>query len=101
MNSSFRLAALGFILLLALHPLRAHQSNPDSLVITDVNVVDVRTGEIRADQVVIIEGNRITAVGSRKETRYSHRNSAINARGGYLIPGLWDLHVSLVFCVSF
>ena len=92
------LATLGFFLLLVVHPLRAQQSSAaDTLVITDVNVVDVRTGEIRPDQVVIIEGNRITAVGSRKETRYSHRNSAINARGGYLIPGLWDMHVHLVF----
>src|SRR6202171_6350310 len=89
------LAALAFVFFLIVHPIRAQQS--DTLIITDVNVVDVRTGEIRPDQVVIIDGNRITAVGSRKETRYSHRNSAINARGGYLIPGLWDMHVHLVF----
>ena len=56
------LATLGFILLVVVHPLRAQQSSAvDTLVITDVNVVDVRTGEIRPDQVVIIDGNRITA----------------------------------------
>jgi imidazolonepropionase-like amidohydrolase len=89
------LATLAFIFFLVVHSLHAQQS--DTLIITDVNVVDVRTGEIRADQVVVIEGNRITAVGSRKDTRYSHRFSAINAKGGYLIPGLWDMHVHLVF----
>jgi imidazolonepropionase-like amidohydrolase len=70
----------------------------DTTVITDVNVVDVRTGEIHPDQVVIIVKNRITAVGPRKDIRYP-RNAPIilNARGGFLIPGLWDMHVHLVF----
>jgi imidazolonepropionase-like amidohydrolase len=70
----------------------------DTVVITDINIVDVRTGELRSDQIVIIEKNRITTVGSRKETRYP-RNAPtiINGRGSYLIPGLWDMHVHLVF----
>ena len=70
----------------------------DTLVITDVNVVDVRTGEIRRDQIIVVEKNRIKVVGSRKDARYL-RNAPIiiNARGAYLIPGLWDMHVHLVF----
>jgi len=74
-----------------------HWSLEDTLVITDVNVVDVRTGEVRADQIVIIEKNRITTVGPRKETRYPRNASTVNAKGGYLIPGLWDMHVHLAF----
>jgi imidazolonepropionase-like amidohydrolase len=92
------LATFHFSLLLS-QPLAAQKwSLQDTTVITDVNVVDVRTGEVRADQVVIIEGNRIFAVGSRKEMRYP-RNApiTINGRGSYLIPGLWDMHVHLVF----
>jgi imidazolonepropionase-like amidohydrolase len=70
----------------------------DTIVITDVNIVDVRTGEIRPDQVVIIEKNRIIAVGSRKETRYPRNAPTIlNGRGAFLIPGLWDMHVHLAF----
>jgi len=70
----------------------------DTTVITDVNIVDVRTGEIRPDQVVIIERNRISAVGPRKETRYPRNAPTIlNGRGAFLIPGLWDMHVHLVF----
>jgi len=75
-------------------PLPAQSS---TFVLTDVNVVDVRTGEIRPDQVVIIEGNRIREVGPRKSTRYPRNAPAANAHGGYLIPGLWDMHVHLVF----
>jgi imidazolonepropionase-like amidohydrolase len=82
-----------------LQPLGAQNwSLQDTVVITDINIVDVRTGEVRSDQIVIIEKNRITTIGSRKETRYP-RNAPtiINGRGSYLIPGLWDMHVHLVF----
>ena len=74
-----------------------HRSLEGTLVITDVNVVDVRSGEVRADQIVIIVKNRITAVGPQKQTRYPRRARAINGQGAYLIPGLWDMHVHLVF----
>ncbi|HKN24495.1 MAG TPA: amidohydrolase family protein [Candidatus Acidoferrum sp.] len=75
-----------------------HWSLQDTIVITDVNVVDVRTGEIRPDQIVIIEKNRITAVGPRKDTRYPRNAPTIlNGKGSFLIPGLWDMHVHLVF----
>lgn len=74
-----------------------HWSLEDTLVITDVNVVDVRTGEVRSDQIVIIERNKITMVGPRKETRYPRNASTVNAKSGYLIPGLWDMHVHLAF----
>lgn len=88
-----------FLFLLPAKPLAAQSwSLQDTLVITDVNVVDVRTGEIRPDQVVIIERNRIREVGPRKTTRYPRNAPTIlNGRGSYLIPGLWDMHVHLVF----
>jgi imidazolonepropionase-like amidohydrolase len=100
MKSSFRpLPVFVFVLLfLLILPLGAqHWSLEDTLVLTDVNVVDVRSGEVRADQVVIIVKNRITTVGPRKLTRYPRNAATINGRGAYLIPGLWDMHVHLVF----
>lgn len=75
-----------------------HWSLQDTIVITDVNIIDVRTGEIHPDQIVIIEKNRITAVGPRKDTRYPRNAPAmLNGKGSFLIPGLWDMHVHLVF----
>ena len=74
-----------------------HWNLDNTLVITDVNVVDVRTGEIRPDQIVILEFNRITSVGPRKSTHYPRNAPTVNAKGGYLIPGLWDMHVHLKF----
>ena len=80
-----------FLALLVVMPLRVaaqHWSLEDTLVITDVNIVDVRTGEVRADQVVVIERNRITAAGGRKDVRYPRNAPSVNAKGGYLIPGI-------------
>jgi imidazolonepropionase-like amidohydrolase len=92
------LLLLLFSLFLGAAPLCAqqHWNLEETLVITDVNVIDVRTGEVRPDQVVVIERNRITTVGS-KGTRYPRNAPTVNAKGGYLIPGLWDMHVHLVF----
>jgi imidazolonepropionase-like amidohydrolase len=89
---------LVFVAMIFCAPLHAqHPSLADTLVITGVTIVDVRTGELRADQVVVIDKNRITAVGPRKELKYPHLAPTVNARGGFLIPGLWDMHVHLVF----
>ena len=79
-------------------PARAqYWSLQDTFVLTDVNVVDVRTGAILPDQIVIVEKNRIRDVGPRKSTRYPRNAPSASAHGGYLIPGLWDMHVHLVF----
>jgi imidazolonepropionase-like amidohydrolase len=92
-------ALFAFLVVFLWRPLAAqYWSLQDIVVITDVNVVDVRSGEIRANQTVLIEKSRITAVGPAKDIRYP-RNAPtiINGRGSYLIPGLWDMHVHLMF----
>ena len=83
-----------------LYPALAGSQNwslEDTVVITDVNIVDVRGGLVLPEQTVVIDRSRIVAVGSRKDTRYP-RNAPIiiNGKGFYLIPGLWDMHVHLV-----
>jgi len=89
---------LALIVFLVLPLAAQNWSLQDTLVITDVSVINVRTGEVRHDQVVVIDKNRILDMGSRKDVRYP-RNAPtiINGHGTYLIPGLWDMHVHLVF----
>ena len=77
---------------------RAQSPSPeDVLVLSDVNVVDVRAGTIHADQTVILEKNRIAWVGPSKSAKVSRRAATVNGKGLYLIPGLWDMHVHLDF----
>ena len=67
-----------------------------TIVIKDVTVVDVVGGSLRAKQTVIITGNRITAIGPVDEVQVPNDADVVDATGGYLIPGLWDMHVHSV-----
>ena len=69
----------------------------DLLVLNNVTVVDVRTGALKPEQTVILEGNRIAYVGSSKAAKYPRKARIVNCRGLFLIPGLWDMHVHLAF----
>ena len=81
-----RSAKLGVALLIALSSRAAPQ-----LSITHVNVVDVESGAVRPDRTVVIEGDRIRAI----TTSAPAGGRTIDARGAYMIPGLWDMHVHL------
>ena len=81
-------------------PRRAHAQKPsvnDLLVVDNVTVVDVRTGKLEPDQTVILERHRIFSIRPSKSAKYPPDADRVNGRGGYLIPGLWDMHVHLVF----
>jgi imidazolonepropionase-like amidohydrolase len=75
------------------------QTKPDdsTLIIADVNVVDVVAGTIHPDMTVVIEKGRISSI--RKLTRTESLTAAriVEGRGKYLIPGLWDMHVHTMF----
>jgi 8-hydroxy-5-deazaflavin:NADPH oxidoreductase len=62
------------------------------LAIMHVNVIDVTDGSVRPDQTVLISGDRIVALGPSHDVRLPGGAEMIDARGGYLIPGLWDMH---------
>ncbi|NBB85658.1 MAG: amidohydrolase family protein [Bacteroidetes bacterium] len=68
----------------------------DQLVITPVTVVDVEAGVLRPTQTVIVKGDVITAVGPAGEVAVPADAEVVNGNGGYLIPGLWDMHVHSV-----
>jgi imidazolonepropionase-like amidohydrolase len=65
------------------------------LAFTGVTVVDVTDGRLIPDQVVVVAGNRVEAVGPTSTVRPPAGVPVVDARGKYLIPGLWDMHVHL------
>ncbi len=76
----------------------AQKSSPDALlVLSNVTVVDVRTGTLQPEQTVILDRNHIASVGPSKSAKYPRNAASVNCRGLFLIPGLWDMHVHLVF----
>src|SRR5690349_9332253 len=63
-----------------------------SLVFDGVTVVDVEHGKLRPTQRVVITGNRIKAMGAAASVKAPTGARVVDARGKYLIPGLWDMH---------
>jgi len=63
------------------------------VAITHVTAIDVDRGTARPDLTVLVDGSRIAAIGPAATTPTPSTASIIDARGKYLIPGLWDMHV--------
>jgi imidazolonepropionase-like amidohydrolase len=72
-------------------------SSTASIALTHVTIVDVRSGALHADQTVVVEGNLIRSVGPSTSTKPPQRARLIDCSGLFLIPGLWDMHVHLMF----
>jgi imidazolonepropionase-like amidohydrolase len=67
----------------------------DRWVLTNVTLVDVESGTAVPDAAIVVEGNRIVAVGPRGAVDVPWGAAVIDGAGGYVIPGLWDMHVHL------
>jgi len=65
----------------------------NSFVLLHVNVVDINTGNIRENMNVKISGNKIAAISTSKKDL--ENGKLIEAKGKYIIPGLWDMHVHI------
>lgn len=64
-----------------------------ALVITQVTVIDATGAPAQPDMTVVINGNRIAEVGKSEKVRVPGHARIVDARGKFLIPGLWDMHV--------
>lgn len=72
--------------------LQAPPANP-SLTFEHVTVVDLRDGRLVPNQTLVVVGRRITALGTADSVQRPRQGRVIDARGKYVIPGLWDMHV--------
>jgi len=73
------------------------QIQADTLILTNVNVVDTRNGDIGHNLTVVIKNQRIHAIAKFGFIQESRKTHVINVNGKYLIPGLWDMHVHSAF----
>jgi imidazolonepropionase-like amidohydrolase len=99
-RQSFALSFRIFLFAFLLFPQRSEAQKPattELLVLTNVTVVDVQTGKLQPGQTVVLNGNRIRSVSPGKTAKYPRNSPSVNCRGLFLIPGLWDMHVHLVF----
>ncbi|HEY6767016.1 MAG TPA: amidohydrolase family protein [Candidatus Sulfotelmatobacter sp.] len=74
------------------------QSNPPSLIIDDVTIVDTNGGPAQSHRTVIVRDGTILKITSARDR--SSKTLAVvhvDGRGKFLIPGLWDMHVHMMF----
>ena len=74
--------------------------SPKPLLITHISVVDVSTGETRQDMTVAISAGRITEIDTSRIVSIPEGAQVVNAKGKFLIPGLWDMHVHIFNQIS-
>jgi imidazolonepropionase-like amidohydrolase len=63
-----------------------------AVAIRDGDVFDTERGVLMPRHTVIVQGDRITAVGPTASVRVPAGATVIDARGKTVIPGLWDMH---------
>jgi imidazolonepropionase-like amidohydrolase len=68
-------------------------ASANAVAITHVTVIDVSSGTARPDMTVVVRGNRIVAIGAADSVATPADAEAVDGRGRFLIPGLWDMHV--------
>jgi len=64
-----------------------------SVVFTHVAVIDTAGASVQPDMTVVIVGDHIAEVSRSTEVNVPKSTQVIDARGKFLIPGLWDMHV--------
>ena len=62
-----------------------------TLTIVHVRLIDVVSGQVQPDSTVVVTGNRITSVEPTTGA-LPKVGRVVDAKGEYLIPGLWDMH---------
>lgn len=75
---------------------RAATARPaGTIALAGATVITMKGDEVLADATIIVEGNRITAVGPSSTTPVPAGATRIDARGKYIIPGLIDVHAHI------
>jgi len=68
-----------------------------TLTITNATIIDVSSGVLHRGSTVVIDGNRITSVSQSSPAAAAAKGQTVDAKGMFLIPGLWDMHAHVYF----
>jgi imidazolonepropionase-like amidohydrolase len=75
----------------------AQSPAPKRTVIRAGHVLNVRTGELRANQAIVIEGDKIAQIAASSEVAAAPGDTTIDLPEATLLPGLIDMHTHLTF----
>jgi len=77
----------------------AHAQAPAAkrTIIRPGRVLDVRSGELRSNQAILIEAEKIVQIGAASEVKAATGDTTIDLPEATLLPGLIDAHTHLTF----
>ncbi len=76
----------------------AQSASPSVLIIHDVTVIDATGAPAQPHRTMIVRDGKIEAVGISAESLDGKVAGVhVDGTGKFLIPGLWDMHVHMVF----
>src|SRR5258708_23644295 len=78
----------------------AQAPTPKRTVIRAGRVLNVRTGELRSNQAIVIERDRISQIAPSSEVKVAPGDMTIDLPDATLLPGLIDMHTHLTFELS-
>lgn len=85
--------SLSALLIFLLNTLIFAQTKTVDLLIKDASIIDVKTGKIFNNQIVAVNDGNIEEVISVKESSKYKATQTISAKGKFVMPALWDMHV--------
>jgi imidazolonepropionase-like amidohydrolase len=81
---------------IALLGLAANLSGANPIAITNVRIIDGNGGVPVEHGTVVVDGQRIVAIGGSSDVRVPAGSRRIDGKGGSVLPGLADMHVHLL-----
>lgn len=89
-----KLAVIVMIVLSSCSKVQKHD-----LVITNANIIDVKTGKVLKDRTVAVDRNRISVI-YEDEAKFDETTQVLDAQGKFIIPGLCDSHMHIGFLTT-
>src|SRR5712671_4189159 len=95
------ITAAGLAMLLGIsRTAHAQAPTPKRTIVRAGRVLDVRTGQMRANQAIVIEGDKIAQIVAFSEVKAAAGDATIDLPDATLLPGLIDAHTHLTFELS-
>lgn len=69
------------------------QINTVDILIKDASIINISTGKIADNQVIAVKNGEIINVGTANTLSKYKSKQTISAKGKFVMPALWDMHV--------
>jgi len=91
-----RIVLCSLVLLFKCSAIAAANDSP-TLIIQNVTLVDVTGGALLAHRTVVVREGKIVDIAEASAVAGDKKAIHVNGTAKFLIPGLWDMHVHMVF----